>query len=132
MDHLTLAQEFNEFAYNLVSNHSSINRQIPALKNNILLRRIVFSRYYYALYHKYLAYDVQLSNLSGTNKHQAIVTKLESCSKHQKLYQIFIKFQNLRVWADYQEDNNPSALQVNLSQITEEVYSIIKLKKISC
>ncbi|MCF6309949.1 MAG: hypothetical protein L3J19_05680 [Sulfurimonas sp.] len=129
MDHLTLANQFNSFAYELVNNHSKINKDITSVQDDTLLRRIVFSRYYYALYHKYLAHDKDLSSKSGPGLHETILTKVASCGD-PKLYQVYLKLRNLRIWADYQ-DNNKIALSVNLMTINADVYSVIKREKIS-
>lgn len=124
MDHLTLANQFNSFAYELVNNHSKISQDLTSIQDDVLLRRIVFSRYYYALYHKYLAYDADLSAKSGPGIHEAILNKI-STNGDAKLQQVFLKLRNLRIWADY-KDTDPMALHVNLTTINSDVYSIIK------
>lgn len=130
MDHLTLANQFNTFAYELVKNHSKVNIEITSIKDEILLRRIVFSRYYYALYHKYLAHDEDLSSKSGAGVHETILKKVNSCGD-PKLLQVYLKLRNLRIWADY-KDTDTTALNVNLITINSDVYSVIKRVNINC
>jgi len=130
MDHLTLANNFNAFAYELVTNHSKINNEVKSIQDDIFLRRIVFSRYYYALYHKYLAHDDELSSMSGSGLHATVLEKIKCCGD-PKLYQVYVKLRNLRIWADYQ-DTNHLALTVNLMTINTDVFSIIKRKQIKC
>lgn len=132
MKHQELANQFNEFAYQLVIKHTSINSDITSIQNEVFLRRLIFSRYYYALYHKYLAHDSSLSNSSGAGKHETIVQKIKNC-KDPKLTQVFSKLKTLRVWADYSLDENDAlALEINLQNLNQDVYSIIKRDNIKC
>ncbi len=130
MDHLALANQFNSFAYELVDNHAQIDNKILSIKDDVFLRRILFSRYYYALYHKYLAHDSELSSKTGSGLHEQVLKKIASCGD-PKLYQIFTKLRNLRIWADYRDDD-PIALTVNLQRINSDVFSVIKRTNISC
>ncbi len=130
MDHLALANQFNSFAFELVNNHDRIDHKILSLKDDVFLRRVLFSRYYYALYHKYLAHDSDLSSKSGPGLHEQVLKKIGSCGD-PKLYQVFLKLRNLRIWADYKDDE-PTATTVNLQSINSDVYSIIKRTSINC
>ena len=79
MNHEDLAKQFSMFAFEIVKKHSSINTDITAItaiQDDFLLKRIVFSRYYYSLYHKYLQYDKELRESSGAGKHSVILNKL--------------------------------------------------------
>jgi len=132
MNHQELANQFNQFAYELIKKHNLINQEIISIQNEILLRRIIFSRFYYALYHKYLAHDSKLSKSTGASKHDAIKQTIQHCND-DKLNQIFIKLQNLRVWADYNlDENNNQALNINLNQLSNDVHSILKREKHNC
>jgi len=128
--HLILAEKFNSFAYELVSNEEKVKSDISLLTDDVLYRRIIFNKYYYALYHKYLAYDVNLSINSGSNKHSTILKKLQNYD--DKLYLTFSKLQSLRIWADYQLEDNPQAININLITLNEDVWNFIKRKTISC
>lgn len=133
MEHIDLAKQFNSFAYELAQEHMSINDKIPSISNTILLRRIIFNKYYYALYHKYLSHDSDLSSKSGSSIHDAILKKIRACKDNdQKLYQVYLKLLNLRVWADYKLDDNQNALTINLATLNNDVWSIMKRKTISC
>ena len=70
------------------------------------------------MFHKYLAIDSELANSTQGQKHQQIKEKLKKVNK--KLYRIFIKLQNLRIWADYKYDNNQNALNLNLQKLSRE------------
>lgn len=130
--HLELSNEFNSFAYELVNNESSVKSCIKSLSNDILYRRVIFQKYYYALYHKYLAHDNSLNTKSGSNIHEAILAKISTCND-ESLYQIFIKLRDLRIWADYQDNDASSmALNINLKNLNTSVYSIIKRQTINC
>jgi len=129
--HLELAKQFNLFAYELVSKEVIAKENLKSLENDIVYRRIIFNKYYYALYHKYLAYDDDLSSKTGSSKHDAIKRKIESCGD-RKLSQVFIKLLNLRVWADYRVDENPMALSIRLQELNTDVWSVVKRSNISC
>lgn len=131
MEHIDLAKQFNSFAYELAQEHMSINDKIPSISNTDLLRRIIFNKYYYALYHKYLSHDSDLRSKSGPGIHDAILKKIQAC-RDPKLYQVYLKLLNLRVWADYKLDDNQNALTINLSTLNNDVWSIMKRKTISC
>ena len=132
MNHKDLANQFNDFSFQLIKNHSNINNKVVSIKDEIFLRRIIFSRYYYALYHKYLEHDKSLSMSTGAGKHDAILQKIKLC-RDPKLFQVFLKLKTLRIWADYSlDDTNSKALNINLEKLSQDVFSIIKRKKISC
>jgi len=132
VNHKDLANQFNDFSFQLIKNHSNINNKVVSIKDEIFLRRIIFSRYYYALYHKYLEHDKSLSMSTGAGKHDAILQKIKSC-RDPKLLQVFSKLKTLRIWADYSlDDTNSKALNINLEKLSQDVFSIIKRKKISC
>ncbi len=129
--HLDLAKKFNSFAYDLISNEKTVKSNVQSLNDDELYRRIIFNKYYYALYHKYLAHDDELSSKSGSGKHDAILTKIRSC-QDPKLLQVYTKLLNLRIWADYKLDNDQQALSVNLISLNNDVWNIIKRTNISC
>lgn len=129
--HLDLAKQFNAFAFELVSKEATAKKNLESLENDILFRRVIFNKYYYALYHKYLANDDDLSKKTGSSKHDAIKQKIESCGD-AKLLQVYSKLLNLRIWADYHTDNNPMALSIGLQEINADVWSIIKRSSINC
>ena len=129
--HLDLANNFNSFAYDLVTNESVAKENLESLKDDVLFRRIIFSKYYYALYHKYLAHDDDLRSKTGSSIHNAILNKVCSCND-PKLHQVFLKLLNLRVWADYKVEDDEQALSVGLKVIANDVYSIIKRSNINC
>ncbi len=131
MDHLTLSLQFNKLAYELSQKHNLIDDEITPLQDEILLRRIVFSRYYYALYHKYMAHDSDLNTKSGPGIHGTILTKIQNCNDY-KLLQVYKKLMNLRIWADYKLDITGMETQVNLNMIATDVWSIIKRQSLNC
>ena len=129
--HLDLAKKFNSFAYDLVTNITIIKDNIKSLNDDELYRRVVFNKFYYALYHKYLAYDSELSENTGSGKHDAILNKIKTCGD-LKLFQTYTKLLNLRVWADYSLDNDQHALSINLVSLNRDVWNVIKRKNINC
>ncbi|MFA5233439.1 MAG: hypothetical protein WC390_03490 [Sulfurimonas sp.] len=130
--HLELAKEFNSFAFELVNNEINVKKCIESLSNDTLYRRVIFQKYYYALYHKYLAHESSLNTKSGTNMHETILTKIKACND-DALYQTFSKLRDLRIWADYKfNDDNPTAMMINLTHINASVYNIIKRQTINC
>ncbi|MFZ2968878.1 MAG: hypothetical protein WA080_07480 [Sulfuricurvum sp.] len=132
MNHQELANQFNTFAYELVIKHTLIDHETTSLQNETFLRRIIFSRFYYALYHKYLAHDSTLSNSTASGKHETISQKIKNC-KDDKLYQVFLKLKTLRVWADYSlNEVDANALKINLITLSQEVNSILKREKDKC
>ncbi len=132
MNHQELANQFNTFAYELVIKHTLIDHETTSLQNETFLRRIIFSRFYYALYHKYLAHDSALSSSTAANKHDTIVQKIQRC-KDPKLAQVFLKLKTLRVWADYSlNEVDANALKINLITLSQEVNSILKREKHKC
>jgi len=132
MNHQELAKQFNAFAYELVTKHTLIDHETTSLQNETLLRRIIFSRFYYALYHKYLAHDSALSISTGANKHDAIVQKLQRCDD-TKFRIVFLKLKALRVWADYSlNEVDANALKINLVTLSQDVHGILKREKHHC
>lgn len=132
MNHQDLANQLNDFSFQLINHHSNINDKVISIQDEIFLRRVIFSRYYYALYHKYLAHDRTLSMSTGAGKHEVILNKIKNCGD-PKFYSIFSKLRELRVWADYNlDDTSSNALNVNLNRLSQDVYSIIKKANINC
>jgi len=131
VNHEDLAKQFNTFAFEIVQKHSSINTNITSLQDDFLLKRVVFNKYYYALYHKYLQYDKELREKSGSSKHDAILKKLQK-NKDKQLFLTYKKLQNLRVWADYQLTDSPQAKKISLIALNQEVYNILKRTIIHC
>ncbi len=68
--------------------------------------RAVYNRLYYALYHKYLVYDNELSLSKDRSKHNAILNKIRD-NYSLKTYQLYKKMQSLRIWADYSLSTHP-------------------------
>jgi len=135
VNHQDLANQFNNFSYQLITTHSDISDKIISIQDDIFFRRIIFSRYYYALYHKYLAHDEKLSKSTASGKHETIIKKLKSSPQRdcKKLFQFFIKLKNLRVWADYNlDEKNVQALNIKLDILSSDVYKIINKKNITC
>lgn len=129
--YLDLAECFNKFAYELVSQEKIVKKNIKSLEDDVLYRRVIFNKYYYALYHKYLAYDNDLRNKSGSSKHDAILTKIENCGDN-KLFQVFEKLYSLRIWADYKVNDSSKAMSINLTTLNRDVWKIIKRESLNC
>ena len=131
MSHQDLANQFNSFAYELITHHLKINDKVISIQDEIFLRRIIFSRYYYALYHKYLEHNPKLSASTGTNTHSVIRDNIRNRGD-AKLKQIFLKLRTLRTWSDYQLSEDPIAVSLNLQGLTQDVYKIVKRTNINC
>ena len=133
MNHQDLANQFNNFSFELINNHSDINDKIVSIQDEVFLRRVIFSRYYYALYHKYLAHDKALRVSTGAGKHDIILRKVKNCGD-PKLFQTFSKLKALRVWADYNLDDTDAnnALRISLIKLRQDVYSITNRANINC
>ncbi len=129
--YLDLANCFNKFAYELVSKEKIAKENIKPLEDDVLYRRVIFNKYYYALYHKYLAHDNDLRDKSGSSKHDAIRTKIRNCGD-TKLSQVFEKLLALRIWADYKVDDSPYARDINLTTLNQNVWNIIKRESLNC
>jgi uncharacterized membrane protein len=131
VNHQDLANQFNDFAYQLINHHLVVNDRIISIQDEIFFKRIVFSRYYYALYHKYLEHNSTLSASSGTNIHSSIRNNIQN-KGDAKLKQVFLKLRTLRTWADYELHINPSVVPTNLEKLSSDVYSIVKRININC
>jgi len=131
VNHQDLANQFNDFAYQLINHHLVLNDRIISIQDEIFLKRIIFSRYYYALYHKYLEHNSTLSASSGTNIHSSIRNNIQN-KGDTKLKQVFLKLRTLRMWADYELDINSSVVPINLERLSNDVYSIVKRININC
>ncbi len=129
--YLDLAECFNKFAYELVSQEKIVKKNIKSLEDDVLYRRVIFNKYYYTLYHKYLAYDNDLRNKSGSSKHDAIRTKIRKCGD-DKLFQVFEKLYSLRIWADYKVNDSSKAMSINLTTLNRDVWQIIKRESLNC
>ena len=70
--------------------------------------RIVLSRLYYACYHKGLEDFSTLRTSSVGQKHSKLIQELQDSNleKHKQLLPLIQKLQDLRVWADYDQENN--------------------------
>ena len=70
--------------------------------------RVVLSRLYYACYHKGLEDFSALRTSNVGQKHSKLIQKLKDSEleKHKKLLPLIEKLQDLRVWADYDQENN--------------------------
>jgi phosphopantetheine adenylyltransferase len=80
----------------------------------------------HALFHKYLDIDIELKN-SSVKKHEAIKAKLKF--SNNKFYQVFVKLQNLRIWADYRYEQDKKVIETDLLRLINDVYAIVKRKK---
>lgn len=100
----TLIDTFKDFAICL--NKSSISCNNYSL-GTIDKHRIVFSRLYYACFHKGLDYFPLLRSSTNGKKHKTLIDKLKASSDpvHMKLLPLIQKLHDLRVWADYNDDN---------------------------
>lgn len=123
---MKLYEELSNFSYEIFKNYNEIKALITPLKNEEFFRRLVFSRLYYSLFHKYLEEDSSLRN-STVKIHKAIKEKLKY-SNNEKFYQLFVKLYNLRIWADYKYEYDDEAKNVNLNKILDDVYKLIKSK----
>lgn len=89
MTHQEIATSFNSFVDFLNSNECCKCNIRP--KDDVLLRRIIFSRLYYALYHKYLHHNQELALSTISGKHATIKSEIEKNlirigSKHTQSY----------------------------------------------
>jgi len=123
---MKLYEELSNFSYEIFKNYGEIKALITPLKNEEFFRRLVFSRLYYSLFHKYLEEDSSLRN-STVKIHKAIKEKLKY-SNNEKFYQLFVKLYNLRIWADYKYEYDDKAKNVNLNKILYDVHKLIKSK----
>ena len=123
---MKLYEELSNFSYEIFKNYNEIKALITPLKNEEFFRRLVFSRLYYSLFHKYLEEDSSLRN-STVKIHKAIKEKLKY-SNNKKFYQLFVKLYNLRIWADYKYEYDDKAKNVNLNKILYDVHTLIKSK----
>ena len=123
---MKLYEELSNFSYEIFKNYNEIKALITPLENKEFFRRLVFSRLYYSLFHKYLEEDSSLRN-STVKIHKAIKEKLKY-SNNEKFYQLFVKLYNLRIWADYKYEYDDKAKNVNLNEILNDVYKLIKSK----
>jgi len=131
VSHQDLANQFNNFAYELITHHLSINDKVISIQDEIFLRRIIFSRYYYVIYHKYLEHNPKLSASTGTNTHSVIRDNIRNHGD-AKLKQIFLKLRTLRAWSDYKLSEDPMAVSFNLQGLTGDVYKIVTRININC
>ena len=94
--------------------------------------RIIYGRLYYALYHKYLEYDVELSNSKERSKHITILNTIRD-KYNLQTYQIYKKIQNLRIWADYSFEKHPSpganVALMKIDVLIMQINQIIKKEK---
>jgi len=123
---MKLYEELSNFSYETFKNYDEIKVLITPLENEEFFRRLVFSRLYYSLFHKYLEEDSSLRN-STVKIHKAIKEKLKY-SNNKKFYQLFVKLYNLRIWADYKYEYDDKAKNVNLNKILYDVHTLIKNK----
>jgi len=123
MTHQEIANDFKQFTYECISNEKNIKEILPSFNNDILYRRIIINRLYYALFHKYLHEDHALQSSNAPGQHTTILKKLSS--KDAKLYQIYSKLYHLRIWADYNTDNNSQASELNLTAINYQVHKVL-------
>lgn len=126
MTHQDLSFEFCNFVHNLIN--SVQTKKLDFLDDTqAIFYRTSYQKLYYALYHKILYHDSELALSTGSNKHQAILNKIRN---NPKLYQLFSKLKALRVWADYSTDDTPQQGLQSVKHLQNQVYKIIKTKKI--
>jgi len=124
---MKLYELLSNFSYELYKNRDDVIKFIQSVENEEFFRRILFNRLYYALFHKYLDIDIELKN-SSVKKHEAIKAKLKF--SNNKFYQVFVKLQNLRIWADYRYEQDKKVIETDLLRLINDVYAIVKRKKI--
>lgn len=128
MTHQELANNFCKFVYDFINELDDIHF---TNKTDERFYRVCFHELYYALYHKALHHDKQLSESTSANMHNTIKNKLKS--NNREVFNIFSKIYTLRIWADYEISNNPSEkLNIKTLRFLQyQVYKIIKRKKIT-
>jgi hypothetical protein len=122
MSHQDLALSFSETAF--------------AIKNNCLrdlnpeqVCRAVYSRLYYALYHKYLEHDSSLATSKDKSKHAAVKRRISAKHSHETLI-LYNNMYALRIWADYdlnkhQAPGAEKTLSTTLTPLMEQINKFI-------
>lgn len=98
--------------------------------NQEQLSRAVFSRLYYALYHKYLAHDSTLLNTSLGQKHEMIQSSIGRGNYLHKTKQIYIKMYKLRLWADYDKRIDKDLIEADMNRYVYDAEAVIKVSKL--
>jgi len=126
MTHQELAFEFCGFVHNFMNEIDDIKF---IKKTDELFYRVCFQKLYYALYHKMLHHDANLSESEAPGKHETIMKKIEQKGDDQ-LKQIYIKMKALRVWADYKLSNLPPN-SPNIQYAQYQVYKVLQRSTIN-
>lgn len=119
-EHGELSQEFNKFAYLLASKDLNKINKLLSCENKEILQRIILGRLYYAIYHFFAEKNEAFRNSTSSNKHQKLLEILKKEKKYKE-YQVCLKLQKLRIWADY--ETKPQKENIKIAQLTKEVYS---------
>lgn len=124
MTHQQLADGFKLFTFQCINEENDLKSLIPILSDDILYRRIIFSRLYYALYHKFLQEDQEIRELSGPGQHAVMLEKLK---RHDNdLYRVYAKLHSLRIWADYKIEEDQEALELTLKTLNQQVHKVLQ------
>ena len=125
MTHQELAFEFCGFVHNFMNEIDDIEF---IKKTDEMFYRVCFQKLYYALYHKMLHHDVNLSESEAPGKHETIYKKL--LVNDPSLAQLYSKMRSLRLWADYKLDHSPP-LNLTVNHCQYQVYQALKRVTIS-
>lgn len=94
------------------------------------LSRGVYSRLYYAMYHKYLAHDSTLQETSFGKKHEIIQTNIARGNYDPKTKQLYKKMYALRLWADYNTRVAKDILEADMDRYVYDASKIISQAKL--
>ena len=122
MTHQDLAYEFCGFVHDFMN---EINDIKFIKKTDEIFYRVCFQKLYYALYHKMLHHDSDLSESDAPGKHDAIMQKINH-SRDDQLKQIYSKMKALRIWADYKINSIPPLNPPNIEYYQNQVFQILK------
>ena len=126
MTHQELANGFCKFVYDFTNEGNNIKF---INKTDEMFYRVCFQKLYYALYHKMLQHDPNLSESNAPGKHETIMQKIKNTHDSQ-LIQIYAKMKSLRLWADYEPSDIPNTTS-NIQYYQYQVYKILKRKVIN-
>lgn len=120
-------QELSEQFFNI---SCEIKTKCTSSLNKEQLSRAIFSRLYYALYHKYLAHDSTLKDAHYGKKHEIIQDSLSRDNYPHKIKQIYKKMYKLRLWADYDKDIDKDLINEDIGRYVYDTESVIKMGKL--
>lgn len=123
MNHQELSKKLCELTHQWVNNHK--DEKAPILIDDFdFFKRQFYSRLYYALYHKCLQQEPNLSQSETPNKHQIIENRLRSTN--DVIYQLFRKLKSLRIWADYKLSEKDVITTDSMKPDQYKTYKVIK------